>query len=144
MDGDSIAVVDGKAETLSPLLIKFKDVIDKNGSKDSLDWTMEATEELEALYDAPLKDQLKAIQIVIEKLSQLNCPLDDSKKFKYVSEGVFNLYDKDILPDDAFVAWADDITTEYEGKMKVLIQVTKYITWLKENDDESESEEDED
>ena len=55
-----------------------------------------------------------------------------------------NLYDKDILPDDAFVAWADDITTEYEGKMKVLIQVTKYITWLKENDDESESEEDED
>ena len=144
-EGDSTAVVDGKAETLSPILIKFKDVIDKNGSKDALDWTMEATEELEALYDAPLKDQLKAIQIVIEKLSQLNCPLDDSKKFKYVSEGVFhNLYDKDILPDDAFVAWADDVTTEYEGKMKVLIQVTKYITWLKENDDESEEDEDED
>ena len=96
-EGDSTAVVDGKAETLSPILIKFKDVIDKNGSKDALDWTMEATEELEALYDAPLKDQLKAIQIVIEKLSQLNCPLDDSKKFKYVSEVFHNLYDKDIL-----------------------------------------------
>ena len=44
----------------------------------------------------------------------------------------------------AFVAWADDVTTEYEGKMKVLIQVTKYITWLKENDDSSEEDEDED
>ena len=110
MDGDSIAVVDGKAETLSPILIKFRTSSTRTAPRTSLDWTMEATEELEALYDAPLKDQLKAIQIVIEKLSQLNCPLDDSKKFKYVSEGVFhNLYDKDILPDDAFVAWADDI-----------------------------------
>ncbi len=143
---DLTAVVDGKVETLSPLLLKFKDVVDKNGSKDALDWTMDATEEMEAVYDISLKEQLKAIQIVIEKLAQLNFPLDDSKKFKYVSEGVFhNLYDKDILPGEAFVAWAEDTSVEYEGKMNVLIQVTRYITWLKENDDdESESEEDED
>lgn len=145
-DGDKgTAVVDGKVETLSPLLLKFKEVIDKNGSKDSLDWTREESEELEAICDTTLKEQLKAIQIVIEKLAQINFPLDDSKKFKYVSEGVFHhLYDKDILPGEAFVAWAEDTTTEYEGKMNVLIQVTRYITWLKENDSDSESEEEDD
>ena len=37
-----------------------------------------------------------------------------------------------------------DADFEHEGKIKMLIQTTKWLTWLKENDDDDEEEEEED
>ena len=96
----------------------------------------------ELIYEASAETQLNCFRRLISVLKTAEFPLDPEKKFKYVSEGLFHsLYDKDILPGEAFIAWSDD-TTAYDGKMKVLIQVTKYLKWLKENEEEEDSSDD--
>ena len=77
-------------------------------------------------------------------LNELGFPADESKRFKYLSEGIFfALYDNDILPEEAFVFWSEDTAVEHEGKLKLLIQTTKWLTWLKTPDSDDESDGDE-
>ena len=76
-------------------------------------------------------------------LNELGFPKDASKKFSHLSEALFcGLYNNDILPEEAFIFWSEDNETEHEGKMKLMIQTTKWLNWLKTPDDDEESEED--
>ncbi|KAL6479013.1 hypothetical protein MHYP_G00124460 [Metynnis hypsauchen] len=51
-----------------------------------------------------------------------------------------NFYDMEIIEEEAFLAWKEDITQEFPGKGKALFQVNQWLTWL-ETAEEEESEE---
>ncbi|XP_014240857.1 eukaryotic translation initiation factor 4 gamma 2 isoform X1 [Cimex lectularius] len=52
-----------------------------------------------------------------------------------------NLYNMEIVDEEAFLKWREDVTDIYPGKGKALFQVNQWLTWLAEA--ESEEEEDE-
>uniref|UniRef100_A0A3Q2EDN1 Eukaryotic translation initiation factor 4 gamma 2 n=1 Tax=Cyprinodon variegatus TaxID=28743 RepID=A0A3Q2EDN1_CYPVA len=54
-----------------------------------------------------------------------------------------NLYDMEIVEEEAFLSWKEDITEEYPGKGKALFQVNQWLTWL-ETAEEEESEDEDD
>uniref|UniRef100_A0A7N6BGQ3 Eukaryotic translation initiation factor 4 gamma 2 n=1 Tax=Anabas testudineus TaxID=64144 RepID=A0A7N6BGQ3_ANATE len=53
-----------------------------------------------------------------------------------------NFYDMEIIEEEAFLSWKEDITQEYPGKGKALFQVNQWLTWL-ETAEEEESEDEE-
>ncbi|XP_051553023.1 eukaryotic translation initiation factor 4 gamma 2-like isoform X2 [Myxocyprinus asiaticus] len=54
-----------------------------------------------------------------------------------------NFYDMEIIEEEAFLAWKEDISQEFPGKGKALFQVNQWLTWL-ETAEEEESEEEAD
>uniref|UniRef100_A0A673JJE6 Eukaryotic translation initiation factor 4 gamma 2 n=1 Tax=Sinocyclocheilus rhinocerous TaxID=307959 RepID=A0A673JJE6_9TELE len=54
-----------------------------------------------------------------------------------------NFYDMEIIEEEAFLAWKEDITQEFPGKGNALFQVNQWLTWL-ETAEEEESEEEAD
>lgn len=54
-----------------------------------------------------------------------------------------NFYDMEIIEEEAFLAWKEDITQEFPGKGKSLFQVNQWLTWL-ETAEEEESEDEAD
>ncbi|XP_015782406.1 LOW QUALITY PROTEIN: eukaryotic translation initiation factor 4 gamma 2-like [Tetranychus urticae] len=54
------------------------------------------------------------------------------------------LYDFEIVEDDVFLKWKEDINDEYPGKGQALFQVNKWFEWLEKDEEEEEEEEDED
>ncbi|KAK5935305.1 hypothetical protein CgunFtcFv8_020680 [Champsocephalus gunnari] len=53
-----------------------------------------------------------------------------------------NFYDMEIIEEEAFLSWKEDVTSEYPGKGKALFQVNQWLTWL-ETAEEEESEDEE-
>lgn len=51
------------------------------------------------------------------------------------------LYDQEIVDEEAFLKWKEDINDEFPGKGQALFQVNTWLTWLAETE-ETESEED--
>nr|XP_061819394.1 eukaryotic translation initiation factor 4 gamma 2-like [Nerophis lumbriciformis] len=51
-------------------------------------------------------------------------------------------YDMEIIEEEAFLTWKEDVTQEYPGKGKALFHVNQWLTWL-ETAEEEESEEEE-
>lgn len=51
------------------------------------------------------------------------------------------LYELNVIDEDAYFKWKEDITDVYPGKGQALFQVNAYLTYLQEA--ESEEEEDE-
>ncbi|KAJ8002714.1 hypothetical protein DPEC_G00161810 [Dallia pectoralis] len=54
-----------------------------------------------------------------------------------------HFYDMEIIEEEAFLAWKEDIAQEFPGKGKALFQVNQWLTWL-ETAEEEESEEEAD
>ncbi|KAM6973589.1 eukaryotic translation initiation factor 4 gamma 2b [Aplochiton taeniatus] len=54
-----------------------------------------------------------------------------------------HFYDMEIIEEEAFLSWKEDITQEFPGKGKALFQVNQWLTWL-ETAEEEESEEEAD
>ncbi|KAG7481887.1 eukaryotic translation initiation factor 4 gamma 2 [Solea senegalensis] len=53
-----------------------------------------------------------------------------------------NFYDMEIIEEEAFLSWKEDITQEYPGKGKALFQVNQWLTWLETAEEEESEEED--
>lgn len=51
------------------------------------------------------------------------------------------LYELEIVEEDAFLKWKEDITDDYPGKGKALFQVNSWLTWLQEAESEEEDDE---
>ncbi|XP_034046686.1 eukaryotic translation initiation factor 4 gamma 2a [Thalassophryne amazonica] len=51
-----------------------------------------------------------------------------------------HLYDMEIIEEEAFLLWKEDITQEFPGKGKALFQVNQWLTWLETAEEESEDE----
>lgn len=59
---------------------------------------------------------------------------------------VKNLYDEDILEEDAILAWAEKPSSKYTSKTqakKIVEKCEKFLTWLKEAEEEDDDEEEE-
>nr|XP_055030160.1 eukaryotic translation initiation factor 4 gamma 2-like isoform X2 [Misgurnus anguillicaudatus] len=54
-----------------------------------------------------------------------------------------NFYDMEIIEEEGFLAWKEDISQDFPGKGKALFQVNQWLTWL-ETAEEEESEEEAD
>ncbi|XP_065070730.1 eukaryotic translation initiation factor 4 gamma 2-like, partial [Rhopilema esculentum] len=50
-------------------------------------------------------------------------------------------YDLEMIEEDAFLRWREDINDEYPGKGKALFQVNNWLQWLETADEEDESDE---
>lgn len=58
---------------------------------------------------------------------------------KGLLEKWFNfLYEFEIVDDEVFARWKEDINDEYPGKGKALFQVNKWLTWLEEAEDDED------
>ncbi|XP_065582047.1 eukaryotic translation initiation factor 4 gamma 2-like isoform X1 [Artemia franciscana] len=51
-----------------------------------------------------------------------------------------NLYDMEIIEEEAFLKWKEDLKTDVPGKGKALFQVNSWLTWLETADSEEEEE----
>lgn len=51
-----------------------------------------------------------------------------------------NLYDMEVIDEDVFLKWKEEVNDEYPGKGKALFQVNQWLTWLEEAESESEGE----
>ncbi|XP_063608072.1 eukaryotic translation initiation factor 4 gamma 2-like [Penaeus indicus] len=49
-----------------------------------------------------------------------------------------NLYDLEIVEEDAFLTWKEDLSQDYPGKGKALFQVNQWLTWLQETEEDDE------
>ncbi|CAG2109861.1 unnamed protein product, partial [Medioppia subpectinata] len=50
------------------------------------------------------------------------------------------LYDLEVIEEEVFIKWKEDINDEYPGKGKALFQVNQWLTWLEEAEEEEEEE----
>eukprot|EP00064_Thunnus_orientalis_P006973 superscaffoldBa00000750_g6992 len=53
-----------------------------------------------------------------------------------------HFYDMEIIEEEAFLSWKEDVTQEYPGKGKALFQVNQWLTWLETAEEEESEEED--
>lgn len=53
------------------------------------------------------------------------------------------LYDLEVVEEEAFLKWKEDVNDDFPGKGKALFQVNQWLTWLEEAEEEEE-EDDED
>lgn len=54
-----------------------------------------------------------------------------------------NFYDQEIVEEEAFIKWKEEVNDEYPGKGKALFQVNQWLTWLEQAESEEEEEDDE-
>merc|ERR1712166_401472 len=52
------------------------------------------------------------------------------------------LYEDDIIEEDAYTAWCEDTDNTTPNKMKAIMEANKFITWLQEQNEESDEEDD--
>jgi translation initiation factor 4G len=50
-----------------------------------------------------------------------------------------NLYDLDVIEEEAFLKWRDDVSDDHPGKGKALFQVNNWLHWLETAAEESSS-----
>ncbi|CAG0883461.1 unnamed protein product [Cyprideis torosa] len=54
-----------------------------------------------------------------------------------------NLYDLEIIEEDAFLQWREDLNADFPGKQKGLFQVNQWLMWLQEAESDEEGSEEE-
>jgi len=52
-----------------------------------------------------------------------------------------SLYEADIVDEQVFLKWKEDVNDSYPGKGKALFQVNNWLTWLEEAESEDDDEE---
>lgn len=52
-----------------------------------------------------------------------------------------NLYNMEVIEEETYMSWKEDITDEFPGKGKALFQVNTWLTWLATAEEEEDSEE---
>ena len=50
------------------------------------------------------------------------------------------LYDLNVIEEEAFLQWKEDLTEAYPGKQRALFQVNTWLMWLQEAESEEEEE----
>jgi len=73
-----------------------------------------------------------ALYAVQELWAKMNCP-------KGILLRWFNtLYEEEIVDEEEFLRWKEDVNDEFAGKGKALFQVNNWLTWLQEAEEEDE------
>lgn len=122
----------------------LKHIINKHNNVDN---PFVFTSSLFAKQDEELKKFSQVLQIYLNGhtdlqlivLYSLQTFCHDHNFPKGLIEKWFNmLYEHEIVDEEVFYKWREDINDEYPGKGKALFQVNKWLTWLAEDDEEDE------
>ncbi|XP_059161943.1 eukaryotic translation initiation factor 4 gamma 2-like [Physella acuta] len=55
-----------------------------------------------------------------------------------------NLYDMEVIDEEVYLRWKEEVNDQYPGKGKALFQVNQWLNWLQTDNDDEESEEEDD
>ena len=92
---------------------------------------------LEAVVDGSVTAGVAALFAVQTFLDAAGWP-------KGVIEGIFlKFYQEDIVDDESFTLWKNDVTTKLPGRMQAIMQTNKWFAWFAEQSAESDDEEEE-
>merc|ERR1719320_767345 len=106
--------------------------------KAAMDKEKELLEKLKGVLQAFLNDhsdlQMAALYAIQVYCHGLHFP-----------KGMFvNLYDMEVIEEEVYLKWKEEVNDSYPGKGKALFQVNQWLNWLEQADeDDSEEEEDE-
>jgi len=105
-------------------------------SKTNIDKEKELMSKFQSILQAFLNDQPHLQMIAIYTL-QVHC---HSHKFPkgMLLRMFMHLYDMEIVEEDVFLRWKEEVNDSYPGKGKSLFQVNQWLTWLEEAEEESE------
>ena len=54
------------------------------------------------------------------------------------------LYEEEVVQEESFLKWKEEVDARYEGKGEALVQLNKWLTWLEQAEEEDSDEEDDD
>ncbi|XP_041795796.1 eukaryotic translation initiation factor 4 gamma 2a, partial [Chelmon rostratus] len=106
-------------------------------SKDQLDEEKQLLLSFKPVMQKFLHDRID-LQVSAMYALQVHCNAKGFPKGMLLRYFV-NFYDMEIIEEEAFLSWKEDVTQEYPGKGKALFQVNQWLTWL-ETAEEEESE----
>ncbi|XP_070557334.1 eukaryotic translation initiation factor 4 gamma 2-like [Ptychodera flava] len=97
---------------------------------------------LKPLLQAFVHDQIK-LQLSVLYALQAHCYNSEFPKGMLLRFFV-NFYDMEVVEEEVFLKWREDINDQYPGKGKCLFQVNSWLTWLETADEEEESDDEDD
>ncbi|CAL8243679.1 unnamed protein product [Lota lota] len=110
-------------------------------TKEQMDQEKQMLQDFKPVAQKFLHDQVD-LQVCALYALQVHC---NSKAFPkgMLLRYFVNLYDMEIIEEESFLAWREDIIQEFPGKGKALFQVNQWLTWLETaEEEESDGEED--
>ncbi|CAL8403640.1 unnamed protein product [Boreogadus saida] len=110
-------------------------------TKEQMDQEKQMLQDFKPVAQKFLHDQVD-LQVCALYALQVHC---SSKAFPkgMLLRYFVNLYDMEIIEEESFLAWREDIVQEFPGKGKALFQVNQWLTWLETaEEEESDGEED--
>ncbi|XP_032226827.2 eukaryotic translation initiation factor 4 gamma 2 [Nematostella vectensis] len=107
--------------------------------KDLVEKEIHAIKKLKPLLDKFLLEKID-LQVCALYALQVFCHTNNHPKGLLLRMFML-LYDLEVVDEEAFVKWKEDVNEKYPGKGKALFQVNTWLTWLETADEEgSESE----
>jgi len=107
-----------------------------NSSANITDFEKEMMSKYQAVFRAFLQDRPNLQLVVLYSLQSHCFHLGFPKGM--VLRFFILLYDLEIIEEEAFLKWKEDINDEYPGKGKALFQVNQWLCWLEEAEEEEE------
>ncbi|KAJ3594001.1 hypothetical protein NHX12_006333 [Muraenolepis orangiensis] len=110
-------------------------------TKEQMDQEKQMLQDFKPVAQKFLHDQV-GLQVCALYALQVHC---NSRAFPkgMLLRYFVNLYDMEIIEEESFLAWKEDIIQEFPGKGKALFQVNQWLTWLETaEEEESDGEED--
>jgi translation initiation factor 4G len=99
-------------------------------------------ETFKPVLDAFLHDKVQ-FQVIALYILQVHCFNHGFPKGMLLRWFVL-FYDLEIVEEESYLKWKEDISDDYPGKGKALFQVNQWLTWLEEAEEEDEGSEDDD
>ena len=89
-----------------------------------------------------IKLQLEVLHAVQEAFDQCEFPRAADNQ-SLIEKTFMKLYNEDIIALETIIEWKDDIT-DTRGKLTAIVQLSQFVNWLEQDDDEGEDDEEED
>lgn len=137
----------GFISALMSVVVKFvtSEIKQKFGSEQSDKTTKENEKELLSKFKPVFDKFLDKVDLQIIAIYALQSTwfAMDSPKVMLL-RWFINLYELEIIEEDAFLKWKEDVTDDYPGKGKALFQVNQWLLWLEQAEEDEEDEADDD
>eukprot|EP00794_Sanderia_malayensis_P018214 gene18214-20032_t len=146
----SIALRDSKTFIHSLLFCVLKHATSKSTLMDGLDVNQNPEKDLQEKEKETIKKLSPLVKTYLEGESKLQIEAVYSlQQFCYTHnfpKGMLlrlfiSFYDLEIIEEDAYLKWKEDINDSIPGKGKALFQVNNWLQWLETADEEDESDE---
>lgn len=106
-----------------------------------MDKEKELLDKLKGVLDMFLHDHTE-LQMAALYAVQVFCNTNKFPKGMFLRFFV-NLYDMEVIEEDIYLRWKEEVNDQYPGKGKALFQVNQWLNWLEQAEDEESEEDDE-